>query len=202
MGSTRQERQILMLPEEHDDEEEQQEEPAQEQSIDWAAAILPFVFPALGGLLYGYDTGATSGALVSIQDAAVSGTDWYELSPLQVGLVVSGSLAGSLIGSILAFVVADCMGRRRELVVAALAYFIGSSFMSLAPSLPVLILGRLCYGLGMGLATIGSGSTFLGFAVIATAAAVFVYLMVPETKGMSLEEIERITSVGNLASLG
>ncbi|CAA3020707.1 D-xylose-proton symporter-like 2 [Olea europaea subsp. europaea] len=31
------------------------------------SAILPFLFPAFGGLLYGYDIGATSSATISIQ---------------------------------------------------------------------------------------------------------------------------------------
>ena len=38
---------------------------------------LVFVFPALGGLLFGYDIGATSGALVSITSQQTSGTDWW-----------------------------------------------------------------------------------------------------------------------------
>ena len=38
--------------------------------------FLVFVFPAVGGLLFGYDIGATSGALVSITSERTSGTDW------------------------------------------------------------------------------------------------------------------------------
>ncbi|XP_028553798.1 D-xylose-proton symporter-like 2 [Dendrobium catenatum] len=37
------------------------------QSFSLSAAILPFFFPALGGLLYGYDIGATSGATISLE---------------------------------------------------------------------------------------------------------------------------------------
>ena len=37
---------------------------------------LVFLFPAIGGLLFGYDIGATSGALVSITSEQTSGTDW------------------------------------------------------------------------------------------------------------------------------
>lgn len=47
------------------------------QPIDWLITGLAFVFPALGGALFGYDIGATSGALVSIKNATTSGTDWY-----------------------------------------------------------------------------------------------------------------------------
>merc|ERR1711915_972516 len=42
----------------------------------WSSVILPFLFPALGGVLFGYDIGATSGASVSLQSAELSGTTW------------------------------------------------------------------------------------------------------------------------------
>lgn len=48
----------------------------QKQPIDWSITGLAFLFPALGGLLFGYDIGATSGALVSIKSSEFSGTDW------------------------------------------------------------------------------------------------------------------------------
>ncbi len=44
--------------------------------IDWATTALLFLFPALAGLLFGFDIGATSGALVSLTNSATSGTDW------------------------------------------------------------------------------------------------------------------------------
>ncbi|URD80399.1 Sugar transporter [Musa troglodytarum] len=57
------------------------------ESYSATAAILPFLFPALGGLLYGYDIGATSGAKISLQSSSLSGTTWYNLSSLEIGLV-------------------------------------------------------------------------------------------------------------------
>ncbi|CAN6305726.1 unnamed protein product, partial [Urochloa humidicola] len=77
--------------------------PAAAECYSVPAAILPFLFPALGGLLYGYDIGATSGATISLKSSTFSGTTWYNLSSVQTGLVVSGSLYGALIGSILAY---------------------------------------------------------------------------------------------------
>lgn len=118
----------------------------------WSSVILPFLFPALGGVLFGYDIGATSGASVSLQSAELSGTTWYNLSSIQTGLVVSGSLYGALCGSLLAFNVEDFLGRRRELIIAAVLYLSGSLITALAPGLPVLIVGRLLFGLGIGLA--------------------------------------------------
>ncbi|KAH9316493.1 hypothetical protein KI387_025120, partial [Taxus chinensis] len=123
-----------------------------EDSYTVSSVIFPFLFPALGGLLYGYDIGATSGAEVSIESAELSGTNWYSMSSIENGLVVSGSLFGALIGSIIAFNVADILGRRRELMVAAMLYIIGALISALAPDLIVLIIGRLIFGFGIGLA--------------------------------------------------
>ncbi|XP_068669753.1 D-xylose-proton symporter-like 2 [Aristolochia californica] len=117
-----------------------------------AAAILPFLFPALGGLLFGYDIGATSGATISIQSSSLSGTTWYNLSSVEIGLVVSGSLGGALIGSVLAFNVADFLGRRRELICSSILYLVGALLTALAPNYPVMVIGRFVFGIGIGLA--------------------------------------------------
>ncbi|KAK7341223.1 hypothetical protein VNO80_24149 [Phaseolus coccineus] len=122
------------------------------ESYSVSAAILPFLFPAFGGLLFGYDIGATSSATISIQSPTLSGVSWYQLSSVEIGLFTSGSLYGALIGSLLAFNVADFLGRRRELIVAALLYFVGALVTALAPNFPVLVLGRLIFGTGIGLA--------------------------------------------------
>ncbi|KAL4595805.1 hypothetical protein ACB092_12G118100 [Castanea dentata] len=116
------------------------------------AAILPFFFPALGGLLYGYDIGATSCATISIESATLSGISWYNLSSVEIGLITSGSLYGALIGSVLAFNVADFLGRRRELLAAALLYFVGALITALAPDFPIMVIGRFVFGIGIGLA--------------------------------------------------
>ncbi|WOL05579.1 D-xylose-proton symporter-like 2 isoform X2 [Canna indica] len=106
---------------------------------------------ALGGLLFGYDIGATGGAQFSIESPTLSGTTWYKLSSLAIGLVVSGSMYGALIGSILAFTVADFLGRRRELIFASLLYLVGALLTSLAPNFSLMVVGRLVYGAGIGL---------------------------------------------------
>ncbi|KAL1193160.1 D-xylose-proton symporter-like 3 [Cardamine amara subsp. amara] len=126
------------------------------ESFSWSSVIIPFVFPALGGLLFGYDIGATSGATLSLQSATLSGTTWFNLSPVQLGLVVSGSLYGALLGSVSVYGIADFLGRRRELIIAAVLYLLGSLITGCAPDLNVLLLGRLLYGLGIGLAMHGA----------------------------------------------
>ncbi|CAI0559641.1 unnamed protein product [Linum tenue] len=111
-----------------------------------------FLFPALGGLLYGYDIGSTSSATISIQSASFSGISWYNLSSVEVGLITSGSLYGALIGSILAFNIADFLGRRKELILSAVLYLVGALITAVAPNLAILIIGRVLFGTGIGLA--------------------------------------------------
>lgn len=116
------------------------------------AVIFPFLFPAFGGLLYGYDIGATSSATISLQSVSVSGISWYDLSSVQVGLITSGSLYGALIGSVLAFKIADFLGRRKELLLSSTLYLVGALVTALAPNFVVMVIGRLVYGVGIGLA--------------------------------------------------
>ena len=124
-----------------------------EQSIDWTAVALLFAAPALGGALFGYDIGATSGALVSLKSSLHSGAPWAAaLTPLQSGSVVSASLAGALAGSAAAFTLGDKIGRKGELVAAGVLYSAGAFATGGASSLPLLLLGRATYGLGIGLA--------------------------------------------------
>ncbi|TYJ24234.1 hypothetical protein E1A91_A08G247600v1 [Gossypium mustelinum] len=122
------------------------------ESYSASTAILPFLFPALGGLLYGYDIGATSCATISIESATLSGISWYDLSSVEVGLITSGSLYGALIGSVLAFNIADFLGRRRELIMASIMYLVGALVTAFAPNLVVMVIGRFVYGIGIGLA--------------------------------------------------
>ncbi|KAG5533983.1 hypothetical protein RHGRI_027989 [Rhododendron griersonianum] len=122
------------------------------ESFSVLAVVLPFLFPALGGFLYGYDIGSTSCATISVESATLSGITWYNLSSVEIGLITSGSLYGALIGSILAFNVADFLGRRRELMVAAILYLVGAVVTALAPYFVIMVVGRLVFGIGIGLA--------------------------------------------------
>ncbi|XP_058183012.1 D-xylose-proton symporter-like 2 isoform X2 [Rhododendron vialii] len=57
------------------------------ESFSVLAAVLPFLFPALGGFLYGYDIGSTSCATISVESATLSGITWYNLSSVEIGLI-------------------------------------------------------------------------------------------------------------------
>ena len=103
-------------------------------------------FAALGGLLFGYDTGVISGALIFIRTQ-------FGLSTIQQELVVSVVLVGAAVGALSGGRLADVFGRRFMLVITALIFVIGAIVCAAAPSLTVLVIGRLVVGLGIGLAT-------------------------------------------------
>ncbi len=77
---------------------------------------------ALNGLLFGFDTGIISGAFLFIQDSFV-------MSPLVEGIIVSGAMAGAAAGAAVGGQLADRLGRRRLILIAAIVFFVGSFTM-------------------------------------------------------------------------
>ena len=98
---------------------------------------------ALGGLLFGYDTGVISGALLFLRAA-------FQLSPLMLGVVTSIALGGAAFGAAFAGRLADRFGRRPILLATSVIFVAGAAVSALAPDLPVLLAGRLLVGLGIG----------------------------------------------------
>ncbi|XP_073140298.1 D-xylose-proton symporter-like 3, chloroplastic isoform X2 [Henckelia pumila] len=93
---------------------------------------------------------------VILQSPELSGTTWFNLSAVQLGLVVSGSLYGALLGSLTVYPLADFLGRRRELIIASLLYLSGGLLTAYAPGLEVLLIARLVYGFGIGMVMHGA----------------------------------------------
>jgi sugar porter (SP) family MFS transporter len=103
-------------------------------------------FAALGGLLFGYDTGVISGALIFIRTQ-------FALTTFQQELVVSVVLVGAAIAALSGGRLADIFGRRAMLLVTAAIFIAGAMVCAAAPSLNFLVIGRLIVGVGIGLAT-------------------------------------------------
>jgi sugar porter (SP) family MFS transporter len=104
------------------------------------------LFAALGGLLFGYDTGVISGALIFIKRE-------FGLTTTAEEIVVSGVLLGATIGAIVGGKAADLFGRRRVLLVTAAIFGIGALASATAPSPAILIVSRVVLGLAIGLAS-------------------------------------------------
>jgi MFS transporter, SP family, sugar:H+ symporter len=106
-----------------------------------------YFFGALGGLLFGYDTGVISGALLFIPNA-------FKLTPFVKGAVVAGLLLGAMIGAALAGRMSDRMGRRRLIIIAAVVFTGGALLAAFAPTVTVLIVARFIIGLAVGSAAL------------------------------------------------
>ena len=117
---------------------------------DGAAGLRPVtgvaLVAALGGLLFGYDTGVISGALLAIESD-------FGLSSFSSGVVVSSILVGAMIGAAGAGNLSDRYGRRPVLVASALVFTVGAFLAALAPSATVLTASRVVLGLGIGTAS-------------------------------------------------
>jgi len=101
---------------------------------------------ALGGMLFGYDIGVISGAILFIKNN-------FSLSPGLEEIVVSSVLLGSLGGALAGGSLADRLGRRRLLVGAAIVFGLGSVGAALAPNTSWLIAARVVTGAAVGIAS-------------------------------------------------
>ncbi|WP_049892706.1 sugar porter family MFS transporter [Natronococcus jeotgali] len=111
---------------------------------------------ALNGLLFGFDTGVISGAMLYIREtfelATVLG---FAIDPSLIeGIIVSGAMIGAIVGAAFGGRLADRLGRRRLILVGAVIFFVGSLIMAVAPNVEVLIVGRIVDGVGVGFASV------------------------------------------------
>jgi sugar porter (SP) family MFS transporter len=102
---------------------------------------------ALGGLLFGYDTGVISGAILFISKD-------FSLSTHVQEFTISVVLVGCILGAAVAGAVADTIGRRLTLLVAGIIFFIGALISAFTPNEGVLLAGRFVVGIGIGFSSV------------------------------------------------
>jgi sugar porter (SP) family MFS transporter len=102
---------------------------------------------ALGGLLFGYDTGVVSGALLFLKN------QFGGLSSFQEELVTSLLLIGAMIGAFGAGRVADRIGRRPTILITAVIFVVGVLLAAFSPVLWTLLAARVIIGLAVGSAS-------------------------------------------------
>lgn len=105
-----------------------------------------FFFGALGGLLFGFDTGIISGASPLIESNFSLGTE-------QTGFIVSSVLIGSSVGALSIGSLSDKFGRKRLLVLASILFLIGSGLSMFAMGFVSMIIARIILGFAVGSAS-------------------------------------------------
>ncbi|KAH6663314.1 general substrate transporter [Plectosphaerella plurivora] len=103
---------------------------------------------AMGGFLFGYDTGVISAVLVSL-DSDLG----HELSSSEQELITSITSGGALIGALIAGIPADRYGRKLGIYIGCVLFFIGSVLQAAAFTVAQMTVGRLVVGLGVGSAS-------------------------------------------------
>ena len=108
--------------------------------------LLSAIGALCGSFFYGYQANIIGPANVYIVQE-------YELSDMEMVVLVNVLMIGAVISSIGVSVIADVYGRKPALIVSAGCYTVGSLLMAGAPSLAFLILGRFVLGLAVGISS-------------------------------------------------
>ena len=104
---------------------------------------------ALGGLLFGYDTGVINGSLKYVQLK-------FELDAAMKGFAASSALIACIFGAAFAGALSDHLGRKKVLILAALFFLISAIGTAIPKTLMQFIIFRIIGGLGVGAASMTS----------------------------------------------
>jgi sugar porter (SP) family MFS transporter len=101
---------------------------------------------AIGGFLFGYDTGVISGALLLIKGDL--GASTFEQSAI-VGSLLLGAMAGAILSGYLA----GAIGRRPTKIISGCIFTVAAIWSALSPTVWVLIVARFVLGISVGTAS-------------------------------------------------
>ncbi len=117
------------------------------------SVVVVALVSAVSGLLYGYDTGIISGALLQIGEDFDIGSGWEQV-------IAASILVGAVIGALSCSWLAERRGRRGTLLLVGVVFVVGAVAASLAPTPFLLSISRLVLGFAVGGATQTPRSTW------------------------------------------
>lgn len=101
---------------------------------------------AIGGILFGFDTGIISGAILFVQQD-------FSLTVSERSWAVSMVLVGAIIGSASGGYLSDKLGRRKSIISSAALVIIGTAVITLSSDIYLFFAGRFIIGTGIGIAS-------------------------------------------------
>ncbi len=105
------------------------------------------IIAAIGGFLFGYDTGVIGGAMLFMQKDL--GLKSHGQQQLTVAILLLGAIAGALIAGWLA----DEISRRRTKMISGTVYVLGGVACALSQNYPEILASRFVLGLSVGTAS-------------------------------------------------
>jgi SP family arabinose:H+ symporter-like MFS transporter len=99
---------------------------------------------AIGGFLFGYDTGVIGGAMPALEK-------YFQLDASQLGFSVASVFAGAILGAFCGGWLSDLLGRRRVLTVTGVAFLVSALLTGLAQTVTQFDVGRFIGGIGIGI---------------------------------------------------
>jgi len=117
-------------------------DPAIPQTGSTSYVFLVCIVAALGGLLFGYDTGVINGAIGPL-------TAHFGLNDVQQGWAMGCALLGCALGAMGAGPFSDRFGRKKALIVSAVFFFVSAVGTAIPRTLTAFILYRILGGLGV-----------------------------------------------------
>ncbi len=118
---------------------------AEQVNLPLIAAIVGVA--TIGGFMFGYDSGAINGTQEGLKST-------FALSEGALGLTVSALLPGCALGAFMAGRLADSMGRRKVMMIAALVFLISAIASGAATSAGMLAFARFFAGAAVGAASV------------------------------------------------
>lgn len=113
--------------------------------------IFSSIIAGVSGVLFGYDTGVISGALIFLKPD-------FHLSSFQEGLIVSILLFGAAFGSLVIGRVSDKLGRKNLLIITSLLFIAGTLGLTNAANVNQLYIYRFILGCSIGIASFAAPS--------------------------------------------
>ena len=101
----------------------------------------------IGGFMFGYDSGVINGTQKGLEAA-------FDLGRLGIGVNVGAILVGSAIGAFGAGRLADAIGRRNVMMIAAFLFLFSALLAGAANGSVIFIFARIIGGLGVGAASV------------------------------------------------
>ena len=101
----------------------------------------------IGGLLFGYDSGAVNGTQTGLTEA-------FDLDATSLGFTVGSLLIGCAVGAFFAGRLADIVGRRSVMIIAALLFVVGALVQGWTDVHALFVAARFAGGMAVGAASV------------------------------------------------